>query len=393
MSEPDPQLLAAVLTLFGAAIAFVIFLVYWRTLRATNMGKRGVGRNLTPTEHTDTFTESDDPDIAATPNDATDLNPEPPPRVGLSGLHAADPSFSEPDFVEEASLLYAALQQARATGDLGRWEGRLSPGAREDLLAGHAGLEAVTEVLQDLPHIAEASQDGEWAHLEVVFTALVVERRGGEPHTLLVTERWSFSRRLGVPGDLWRVVRVLDRQLAPLARPPLERARSVERGGSLATVKAPNLEAAAARLAARLGRDALAQLVATAPEIYRGVAAALDEQDDRALSLLIAPRAAEAWAFARERLARVGLRQRMVEVEVLSVTPARLDLEPHDALATLRIEVRCRTWVETADGTLAGGVPDDSRHFSEYCTFLLPLDRPDARWRLWRRTPDEEYTG
>lgn len=392
-----------VLTTFGAVLAIVVTFLAIRAARGAKPSRPGFDADSPDPELVDQFgdegtEEEDDPELEG-PTAATEhLVPAAPPRVGLSALADADPSFSEPELLADLHSLFAAAWMARGAGDLGPLNRRFSEGAAEAMLGGRGPLGAVRLVLVDAPRVLDAAVEEPWARATVAFTALVNAVWDGAARDFLVEERWAVARP-AAGGSPWTVRQVLDREQAPLSRPPLERGREVEPGTSLPTVRQPDLAARRDALLARHPTLDLDALLGWVPELYARVQAALDAEDPGALGELMTQDRLAAFELAQTRLARVGLRERRVDPEVLQVELCRVDGDAKTDRLTLRVRARCRQWLADQSGAVVDGVADEPRTYSEYWTFLRPAagDPPFARGRqgfaLWRIEADEAYNG
>ena len=385
----------------GAPIGgLLVALLAWRVMRNTQPARAGLIPESPDPELTDEFggeDEEDSGDAYGGPSPAVhDLEPPPPPAVGLAALRVRDPAFSEPVLVAELAQLFAAAWTARGSGELGSLSERFSDGGREAMLAGRHG--AVREVLVAAPTLLDVAVGDVWANVEARFEALVTEVRDGAATTSVVTERWALARQLEARGP-WIMRQLESRELAPLARPPLERGSEVEPGTSLATLMAPDLEVQREALLASHPDLDLDALSAWLLDFHGRVLSALDAADPAALGDLITADLRGTLELETARLARTGLRARHEDAAASAAELCRVQRDPRFELLTLRVHASCRTWLEDEAGQPVSGSTEHPRIYSEYWTLLRPVvgEAAFARGRqgfvLWRIQDDEAYNG
>ena len=382
---------------FGALVALVVAIFAIRTARSATPSRPGFDAESPDPELLDEVTQDDDPEIEGPSDSALHLRQPNPPRVGVAALREVEPTYSEPDAALEVAQLFSAAWMARASGQLGALSRRLSEGAAETLMAGRADMGALHEVLVDAPTLSDAAVEEPWARATWEIQAILNGIWEGEPRDMLTRERWALARHL--EGGGWTLRQILDRELEPLSHPPLERAHSVEHGGSLATLIAPDLEERRQDLLFRHPDLDLDGLLAWVGELFVYVEDALDRADPGLLGELCTPDRRGALEFAVARLGRTGLRARIQDVRVEGVELCRISVDGRYDLVTARIHATCRQWLEDEAGELRDGVREDNRRFSEYWTVIRPLtgEAPSARGRqgfkLWRVETDENYNG
>ena len=370
----------------GAPLAgLAVALVAWRVMRNTRPARAGFIPESPDPELTDEFGGEDEEssgDVYSGPSPAVhDLEPPPPPAVGLAALRLRDPQFSEPIFVAELAQLFSAAWIARGGGALGNLADRFSEGARDTMLAGRQG--AVREVLVGAPTLLDVAVGEGWTSLDANFEALVTEVRDGHATPLMVTERWSMTR----PHDgsaPWTV---------------RQRGSDVERGTSLATLFAPDLDAAKHALMTAhpsLDLDALAGWLL---DFYSRLMIAREAADPAALGDLITADLRGRLDLESAHLTRTGLHARHEDVAASSAELARVSRDARFDLLTFRVHASCRCWLEDASGATVSGSQEHPRIYTEYWTLLRPIsgEPPFARGRqgfvLWRIQDDEAYNG
>ena len=369
---------------WGYLVILALLLPVIARVRRHRHGAPGFSRTSPRTEILDGFGGQDhplldDPDIAGPTHAAEHLRAPNPPAAGIADLADHLHQFSEPRFLSDARRVITAACT-------GRDRSTLSEGALENL-----GPPA-QEIRLGPARVVSADWEEPWARAEVRFEALRTEQIDGQERLFHTTERWSFARK---DGEDWQVRQILDRDRALLAPPSLERGRGVEPGTSLPDVVAPELLARRAALeAAHPGLD-LTALADWAPEAALALMRALDGGDAPTLPTFVSEDASSDLTFEADCLAPFGLRRRLVDPTCPRATLVRAAQDPSGVLVVLRVYLSARTWLERADGTVAGGDPDHPRRYSEYWTFLGPGQGalPQQGFRLWRREPDEDYNG
>lgn len=394
----DISLYYLVMGAFGVLIALVVTIFAIRTARNARPSRPGFDPESPDPELLDEVAQDDDPSIEGPSDAAEHLRQPNPPRVGVEALREADPSYSEPEAAVEVAALFSAAWMARASGELGALSRRLSEGAAETLLAGRADMGALREVLVDAPRLTDAGVEEPWARATWEIQAILHGIWEGEVRDMLTHERWALARHLEGGGG-WTLRQILDRELAPLTHPPFDRGHTVEHGGSLATLLAPDLEERRQDLLARHPQLDLEGLLGWVGEFFVYVQDALDRADPGLLGELCTSDRRSALEFAVARLSRTGLRRRIADVKVESVELARIGRDGRYDLVTARVHAHCRQWLEDDAGQLRAGVPEDLRRFSEYWTVIRPLsgEAPSAigrqGFKLWRIETDENYNG
>jgi len=394
----DISLYYLVMGAFGVLIALVVTFFAIRTARSARPSRPGFDAESPDPELLDEVTRDDDDEIEGPSDSEQHLRQPNPPRVGVSALREADPSYSEPEAALEVAALFSAAWMARASGELGALSRRLSEGAAESLMAGRGDMGRLHEVLVDAPRLTDAGVEEPWARATWEIQAILNGIWEGEARDMLTRERWALARHLEGGGG-WTLRQILDRELAPLTHPPLDRGHVVEAGSSLATLIAPDLEERRQDLLARHPGLDLDGLLGWVGELFVYVQDALERADPGLLGELCTPDRRAALEFAVARLSRTGLRARVQDARVDGVELARIIKDGHHDLVTARVHARCRQWLEDESGELRAGVREDVRNFSEYWTVIRPLsgEAPSARGRqgfkLWRVEADENYNG
>jgi predicted lipid-binding transport protein (Tim44 family) len=329
----------------------------------------------------------------------------PPVRAGLGGdqveaLRAEDPDFSEPLFLDFAAALVARAVGAAGTARLASVDRYLAgpetlapfaPGGWQNVVVGSTQLRSVslgpdaTRLVVDAAIGASSAAGGRWWRTAWTFT----RRRGvrskgpGEITRLACPSCGSAAERTPdgacshcgqqpAPGEAaWAAAEVA--VLAAEPRPPVALGGyAEERGTELPTVRSPALPAALAALPQRLPGFEPEQAAARFSEVFLALQRAWSEGDLPALRLLTTDSVFAGWRYWIEAYRAAGLKNRLTQVQVLRIEPARISVDRYYVAITVRIFASMVD--QTVDGK--GKVVDgraSPRPFSEYWTFVRTL--------------------
>jgi len=332
--------------------------------------------------------------------------------ANLTPVRSTDPFFSEPVFIDFAQLVYARAQEMRGAGNREPLEAWMAKAAIDKLFADRVNLASVSQVVFGATRIVQASTEGGFVRVDVLFEANLTEVRAGASAQLLCAERWSFRRKAGVRtpapermralgcagcgstlepktdgacpscganrrGGLtqWEVGAIPYANRRPLTPPELDvdEGGGVERGTDLPTVCDPRLPAAKRAFEGRHPEHSWPVF----EERVRAAFLALQEAWSRREWERARPFETDAvfqtHRFWMERYAASALVNRVEQVAVTRVALAKIDLDAFYESITVRIFARALDWTEDSGGKVVGGSKTAPRAFSEYWTFLRAI--------------------
>lgn len=327
--------------------------------------------------------------------------------VDLSWLLARDPSFSLPLFLDLARLVFLRAHEERGRKGLAALQAYLTPEASAALAARSTDLDAVRDVIVGSSQLVAARLAGADAYLSVRFESNLTEVRGGRPQQLLLREVWTFGRTAdtrspgpdkmralscpscGSPAETrtdgtcrscdavlddgrlqWHVVGVELQGAEPLPPILLQPGAGVEEGTRLPLVTAPDLGPRMRELAARHPDFTWPAFQARVVATFGHIQEAWSEGRYDLARPYETDFLYQQHRYWVERYAREGYRNRLADVEVTSVAPAKVVLDAWVEAVTVRVFARMRDWTEDRDGRVIGGSKTSARVFSEYWTFL-----------------------
>ena len=332
--------------------------------------------------------------------------------ANLTPVRSTDPFFSEPVFIDFAQLVYARAQEMRGAGNREPLEAWMAKAAIDKLFADRVNLASVSQVVFGATRIVQASTEGGFVRVDVLFEANLTEVRAGASAQLLCAERWSFRRKAGVRtpapermralgcagcgstlepktdgtcpscganrrGGLtqWEVGAIPYANRRPLTPPELDVDESggAERGTDFATVCDPRLPAAKRGFEGRHPDHSWPAF----EERVRAAFLALQEAWSRREWERARPFETDALfqthRFWMERYAAFALANHVEQVAVTRVALAKIDVDAFYESITVRIFARALDWTEDRGGKVIGGSKTAPRAFSEYWTFLPPI--------------------
>jgi hypothetical protein len=372
--------------------------------------------------------------------------------TGLEALRRGDPDFSEPLFLDFVAALVArsvatfetprAVEVERYLAGPGVLS-HFSPGGWQNVVVGSAQLTSVA-----------SAPDGWRATVQVALGAS--NAQGG----CWWRTTWSFTRKLGVrskgPGEItrlacpscgagserredgacqycgqspppgeaaWAVKRIT--VVAREERPPIALGGYAEEVGTdLPTIRSPSLKADLAALPQTLPGFDRAQAFARYRQVFLQLQKAWSDRDLAALRPLTTDAVFSTWRYWVEAYRAAGLRNRLNQVQVSLIEPARVTFDKYYAAVTVRIYASMVDQTVDGGGRVVDGKPAP-RAFTEYWTFVrtrsaaspegvtcsgcgasLPAGQtgqcpycgslvgaPAFDWILSRIDQDEDYTG
>lgn len=329
--------------------------------------------------------------------------------LDLTGLRARDPQFSRALFLDLARLLFVRGHQERGRNN---WAA-LAPYFTDEGTAGlkqlHADDQPVDHVIIGSAAVVGVGLERDFTTLNVTFTANLVE---GGSHRY-VEEVWRFRRSAGavslgpdkmrtlscpscgsgmetradgtcarcdtviVDGRLqWQVTLVRRSTARDVPAIDLQLGGGgIEVGTDMPTVMDPGLAAATRTLRARYPLEHWVEFRERVSHTFTQIQAAWTTR---------------AWEKARpyetdflfqqhrywiERYSREGLHNRLDDIAITDIVPARIEIDPFCEAITVRVYARMRDWTEDKRGKIVGGDPRTPRVFSEYWTFVRSAGR------------------
>lgn len=334
---------------------------------------------------------------------------------GLAALRQRDPGYSSVVLLDFVVLVHRRALEAIGTGE---WD-PLSPfvvhGARDRLIAAHAGVKAVSDVVTGGVRILKVERRGAEDHLVVRFESTRTESlvAGGE-RRVLVEEQWTFRRAAGAtslpPADMERLgcpncgasIEVTPMGACKACGTPITSgqlqwqvaftdllSRSAARipkttelpGGEEPAVRWPTVEARdLAVTRSELSRrhpefdpivfDARVHLVY---HTLQGAVSAGRWDDARPY---VTDRMYQTLRFGIERYTAAGLRNQLEDVTLERTAMAKIELDAWYESITVRLWGSCKDSIVDRNGRVVGGDPRVARRFSEYWTFLRSAEGP-----------------
>ncbi len=320
--------------------------------------------------------------------------------LDLGPLVALDANFSELLFVDLAQLTYVRAQQLRGR-DLQALASLLSPKARAALDARPEG--PVDQVILGSTRLVSLTLQGPDARLVTEFEANLGQ---GQDQRYL-RERWTWQRRADTlsPGPermqvlscascgatletdvdgrcqhcgaalgdgrlQWRVVQIQLDEQRPTRPPEVSSQGGQELGTDLPTVLDPRLQPELRALLARHTDLTWPAFVEQTKALFLALQQAWTERRwDRARPFVTDP-LYQQQRYWMESYQRAGYTNRLDDIVILRVEPARVTLDAFYESVTVRIFAKLRDWTEDARGELVGGSRTQARAFSEYWTFV-----------------------
>lgn len=345
------------------------------------------------------------------PSEAHEQEHMPPAGPSIAErMRALDESFSEPVFLEWATLLYVRAQSARG-GDVEALEPFFKdPATQLGRTLGAYTVSGVRGVVVGSQRLVDLRHQGDSDALTVLFQACLTVTVEGTEQSLYQHERWVFRRAKGVqsrtpdtveragcpscgapfersslgrcescgtslvPGASdWCVAAVsIARQET---RPPLLVGTVAEEGTDLPTRFDPGLEAGLAALEAA-GFDR-ARFLERAKHIFFALQEGWTSQRWDALRPYETEAVFQSHRFWMEEYTKQGLRNVLTDVRLLGVEFVKAGADAAYETITCRMHAAMRdSTVNLATGELVGGNPKSDRFFTEYWTFLR---RPGAK--------------
>ncbi len=337
------------------------------------------------------------------------------PAVNLKAIRNADGNFSEPAFLDFAQVVYARCQQERIKG-LEAVSAYLSDGAQAMLRQRSQGLQGVRDVIFGTTRIAAADLRGNHLVVEVHFETNLTEQRAGADKQLLVTERWTFRKRLGslspTPAQLvamacpscgnpaetrpngscvhcdtpigagqalWQVSEISVIRTEPVKPPPLSFGAGEEPGTRLPTVYDPMLGAQLRAFQTRYPRFQLPAFKQKVRGIFTQLQQAWTEGRWEKARAYQTDHLYQSHRYWMERYRRFGLRNVLEQVEVLDISLCKVTADAFYESATVRIKARMIDYTVDKGGQIVGGHKTKQRTFTEYWTFIRTAGKASAR--------------
>jgi len=370
----------------------------------------------------------------------------------IEALRRDDPDFSEPLFLDFAAALIARGVAAVGTPRLGDLERYLlgpralaafGAGGWQSVVVGDVRLRAIqvgpegSRLTVDGALGATGPTGGRWWRAAFVFVRRPgVRSKGPGEITRLAcpacgagAERREdgscrYCGQRPAPGEAsWALstVQLLEEE----ARPPVALGGyAEERGNDLPTVRSPTLEADLAAVRQRLPDVDWSKAAGRFGQVFAELQRAWSDRDLSAIRPLTTDAVFATWRFWIEAYRAAGLRNRLEQVKVARIEPARATLDRYYAAVTVRIFASLIDQTVDDGGRVVDGRPQP-RAFTEYWTFVrtvsaahpqgatcpgcgasLPAGQsgqcpycgslvgaPAFDWILSRIDQDEDYTG
>ncbi len=338
------------------------------------------------------------------------------PAVDLQTLRHNDPNFSVPAFLDFAQVVYVRCHEQRAHGSLEPVAAYLAQHAANTLTQRSHGVDDVRDIVFGATRIASADLRGEHLVVEVHFETNLTEQRGGSSQQLLLTERWTFRKRMGAlspapetlvalacPGcgnpaetrpdgscvhcdtpigagqALWQVGEASLIHQEPVKPPPLSMGAGVEPGTRLPTVYDPALGAQLRAFQGRYPDFQVLQFKAKVREIFLQLQQAWTEDRWEKARALETDHLFQSHRYWMERYRHFGMRNVLEQVEVLDVALVKLSADAFYEAATVRVKARMIDYTTDRSGNVVGGHQSKPRTFTEYWTFIRTAGKTSQR--------------
>jgi hypothetical protein len=338
------------------------------------------------------------------------------PAVNIRALRGVDANFSVPAFLDFAQVVYVRCHQARGAGKMDPVAAYLSEPSLAMLRQRSQGLEGVRDIVFGTTRIASASRRGEHLVVEVHYETNLTEQRAGASQQLLLTERWTFRKRLGSlspspsqlvsmacpscgnPAEtrpdgscvhcdtpigagrvLWEVTEPSLTSQEPIKPPPLSLGAGEEAGTRLPTVYDPMLGPQLRAFGTRYADFALPAFEQKVRGIFMQLQQAWTERRWEKARAYQTDHLYQSHRYWMDRYRQFGLRNVLEQVEVLEVTLVKLTADAFYEAATLRIKARMIDYTVDKSGAVVGGHKSRQRTFSEYWTFIRSAGKSTAR--------------
>ncbi len=334
----------------------------------------------------------------------------PRPVPGLERLRQDDPGFSLPVLYDYVVLVHRRAHEAIGNQAWAALAPFVAEAAREKLLAAHADVEQVTEVVVGGVSLTKVERRAEHDHLYVQLESTRTERlAGGSSRRVQVREQWTLRRahgvasqgpesveRLGCPscgasievtpmgacrncdtpitaGQLtWQAVFVAVQSRVRAVVPEVGWTDGGNESSVLVPiVHDPNLAAGLRGLQGRHPEFDPAAFGKRVELVYHSLQEAWSQAEWDQARPFVTDRMYQTLRFWVERYARHGLRNRLEDVQINRVRMVKVELDAWYEAITVRLWGSMKdAIVQVSDGKVIGGNPRVARKFSEYWTFL-----------------------
>lgn len=328
--------------------------------------------------------------------------------LNLAPLLAADAQFSRALFLDLARLVFIRTHEERGRGNWDALAPFLSDAGRKTLTGLGGQIKEIRDVVIGSARISALEMDRRTT-IVVAFTANLTEN-GNQRY---VEETWRFTRdngaqslgpdrmrTLGCPncgnpietrtdgscracdtvvndGRLqWQVTGVHRGAVRTVEAIELALGGSgIEEGTDLPTLADPGLASAQRALRARHPEFVWTAFRTRAAETFLKIQEAWSTGRWETARPYETDFLFQQHRYWIERYAREGLTNRLSDVGINDVVPARVELDAHCESITVRIFARMKDWTEDRNGKVVSGDPKNSRVFSEYWTFVRSAGR------------------
>lgn len=331
----------------------------------------------------------------------------------LASLQARDENFSKVLFLDFASLLYHKFYTFRGTGQFKLLAPYLSKAIIEQT-TGNAiyAQQRIHGIVIGQARIVNASADGQADSIVVEFESnMTLRYPTAEEARFACQEQWTFSRQAGVlspqpeqmrnlscpacgaPANFtdagecpychtfiqagekqWQVLR-----MRVLSREPFQTESPggyvEEAGTDLPTLKQATLQTQQQQFLQNHGMADWGKFFEDFGErvvkpYFLATYAAWSQGDWRKARHLVSDRLYESNNFWMEEYARQGWQNRLENIQIQNIIPARIDLDKFYESLTVRVFASCLDYTVDKQGKAIGGSPKKPRRFSEYWTFI-----------------------
>jgi predicted lipid-binding transport protein (Tim44 family) len=321
-----------------------------------------------------------------------------------------DLNFSRPLFLDFARLLFVRGHEARGKNQFDSIRPYVHDNAMAELARLSPGVSSVSDVVVGSATITKITQGGGRALVDLLYEANYTEQRAGKaPVRLYVKEQWRLGKKLGVlskgPGEItafgcpscgstqtcdpqgrcpacgqivnrgdfhWQVVgvRVLARE-PPTTLAVGSGGGGVERGLERPTVFASDFAVMRKSFAIAYPDFSWPAFEARVKEALQALNAAWSSKDWSRARPFETDYLFDTHRFWIDRYIQSGLTNRVEQIEILKITPCKIEQDAFLDAITVRVFVKALDYtVRDATGEVVDGSRTKPREYSEYWTFI-----------------------
>jgi predicted lipid-binding transport protein (Tim44 family) len=325
----------------------------------------------------------------------------------IAALKQADPNFSRPLLMDFLQMIYVRIHHARGDHN---WES-LKPYIDPNFLAALAeeskGLAKVERIVIGSLQILDINLTSSGTRIAVEFEANFAETGDGKTwNEFYSKEQWLFQRKSGVlskgpeeivkfacpscgsPAELksdgtcpycgnvvnqgnfhWQLFNATT--VARGAKPPLKLSLGgVEEGTDLPTVYQPNFEAERRNFQMRYPNFSWQIFENRVREVFSNLQDAWTKKQWESARPLETDYLFSTHRFWMERYEEENLINKLEEIEIVSIVPAKIEQDAFYESITVRVSAKMKDYIVDRNNKVVAGNQNVKRSFSEYWTFI-----------------------